>query len=97
MKGFSKHIIIWAATGNWSRVTKYICSSSTPNLLSTLDPASLASGIAAAFNSRTEAKQFASLAAQMQKTPEGVLALGRLPGIEPELRVPQTPVITFIP
>ena len=27
----------------------------------------------------------------------GLSFLGRLPGIEPELRVPQTPVITFIP
>ncbi len=30
-----------AATGNWSQVTKYICSSLTPNLLSTFDPSSL--------------------------------------------------------
>lgn len=32
-----------------------------------------------------------------QKSPEGDFSFGRLPGIEPELRVPQTPVITFIP
>ncbi len=31
----------------WSRITKYICSSSTPNLLSVLDPTSLAFGSAA--------------------------------------------------
>jgi hypothetical protein len=37
----------------WSRITKYICSTSSPNLAQVLlDPASLASGIAAA---RTDA------------------------------------------
>ncbi len=35
-------------TCGWSRITKYICSSTTPNLLSVLDPTSLPSGIAAA-------------------------------------------------
>jgi hypothetical protein len=40
-----------------------------PNLLSFLDPSSLASGIVALFDPRTEAKQFASLAAQNTKDP----------------------------
>jgi len=41
-------------SGSWSRITKYIGSSATPNLLSVLDPASHRSQthIAAAFNSR---------------------------------------------
>lgn len=55
-----------------SRITKYICSAPPTNLLSVLDPSSLASGIAVLFDSRTEAKQFASLVAQNTKTPEGV-------------------------
>jgi len=39
------------AEGIRSRITKYICSSSTPNLLSVLDPTSLACGIVAVFES----------------------------------------------
>lgn len=38
-------------------------------LLSTLDPSSLASGIAALFDSRTKAKKFAFLAAHNTKDP----------------------------
>ncbi len=33
----------------------------------------------------------------MQKTPEGVLAFGRLSGIEPESKAPQTSVLTVTP
>ena len=40
-----------------SRITKYICSSSTPNLLSVLDPASLACGSAPAFESQRKARR----------------------------------------
>ena len=42
--------LICAGEKNRSRITKYICSSSTPNLQSVLDPASLVN-IAAAFDS----------------------------------------------
>jgi hypothetical protein len=53
---------IWCAGRNVrSRVTKYICSAPPPNLLSVLDPGSLASGIAALFESLTQAKIVCSL------------------------------------
>ena len=50
------------------------------------------------FNSRNAFFQKAAPGSHpKEKTPEGVGSFGRLPGIEPELRVPQTPVITIIP
>ncbi len=44
----------------WSRITKYICSSSTPNLLSVLDPGSPPlNEDGSAYHIDTQAKQFA--------------------------------------
>lgn len=62
----------WVAIGkNRSRVTKLFISLFLHKNLSTLDPSSLASGIAALFDSRTGAKQFASLADLTQNPPDG--------------------------
>lgn len=89
-----------AATGrNWSRVTKYIYSSSTLNLLSTLDPSSLVAKrhrCAFQFPGASDTNHLLSHS-NIKDPEEGSFILGRLPGIEPELRVPQTPVITIIP
>lgn len=73
--------------GNRSRVTNQNFHF-VKILLSTLDPASAvfsskkrAKNMPAAFDSRTQVKQFTCLDVPTQNTPEGVLALGRLPGI----------------
>ncbi len=80
-----------------SRITKYICSSSTPNLLSVLDPGSPVLRHGSALRFPDASKAVCSLSRpKRKKLPKEFFHFGRLPGIEPELSVPQTDALTVI-
>jgi len=91
-------VLVGAATGKFGQEsTIFILVSLVKNMSLTTLSHSRQSRIVPTFDSRTRVKQFTRLAVLYVKIPvRGSLLRGRLPGIEPELSVPQTDALTVI-